>query len=65
MLLTHGLMSMGFLIWYIINIRNFTKERLIKFYGIYKEKFPLHLKEIELRCDNKKKDLIGLLTPKI
>lgn len=44
---------------------SFAKERLIKFHGVSKEKFPLYLKEMEFRYNNRKNNLFELLTKKI
>jgi len=41
---------------------SFAKERLIKFHGVSKENFPLYLKELEYRYNNRSKDLFVLLT---
>ena len=40
---------------------SFAKERLIKFHGISKEKFPLYLKEMEFRYNNRNKPLLPVL----
>jgi transposase len=40
---------------------SYAKERLIKFHGISKEKFPLYLKEMEFRYNNRDKGLFNLL----
>jgi len=41
---------------------SYAKERLIKFHGVSKEKFPLYLKELEFRYNNRyHKDIFGLL----
>lgn len=40
---------------------SYAKERLIKFHGISKEKFPLYLKEMEFRYNNRGKSLFNLL----
>lgn len=40
---------------------SYAKERLIKFHGISKEKFPLYLKEMEFRYNNRGKNLFNLL----
>jgi len=40
---------------------SFAKERLIKHHGISKEKFPIYIKEMEWRYNNKGKDLFDLL----
>jgi len=41
---------------------SYAKERLIKFHGISKEKFPLYLKEMEFRYNNKDKIIFNILT---
>ena len=41
---------------------SFAKERLIKYHGVSKEMFPLYLKELEFRYNNRNKDLFVLLT---
>ena len=41
---------------------SFAKERLMKYHGVSKEKFPLYLKELEYRYNNRNKDLFLLLT---
>ena len=41
---------------------SFAKERLMKYHGVSKEKFPLYLKELEYRYNNRDKDLFVLLT---
>ncbi len=40
---------------------SYAKERLIKFHGISKEKFPLYLKEMEFRYNNRDKSLFDLM----
>ena len=40
---------------------SFAKERLIKYHGVSQEKFPLYLKELEYRYNNRNKDLYALL----
>lgn len=40
---------------------SYAKERLIKFHGISKDKFPLYLKEMEFRYNNRGKSLFFLL----
>jgi len=40
---------------------SYAKERLIKFHGISKEKFPLYSKEMEFRYNNRDKSLFNLL----
>jgi transposase len=44
---------------------SYAKQRLIKFHGVSKEKFPLYLKEMEFRFNNRNHDIFGLLTQKI
>jgi transposase len=44
---------------------SYAKQRLIKFHGVSKEKFPLYLKEMEIRFNNRSHDLFNLLTQKI
>jgi len=39
----------------------FAKERIIKFHGISKEKFPLYLKEMEFRYNNRNENLFNIL----
>jgi transposase len=49
---------------YINGLKGFwgyAKERIIKFHGVSKEKFPLYLKEMEFRYNNRKKDIFTLL----
>jgi transposase len=41
---------------------SFAKERIIKFHGVSKEKFPLYLKEMEFRYNNRQKEIFTLLT---
>lgn len=41
---------------------SFAKERLMKYHGVSKEKFPLYLKELEYRYNNRNNDLFVLLT---
>ncbi len=41
---------------------SFAKERLMKYHGVSKEKFPYYLKELEYRYNNRNKDLFSLLT---
>ena len=41
---------------------SFAKERLMKHHGVSKEKFPLYLKELEYRYNNRNKNLFALLT---
>lgn len=41
---------------------SFAKERLLKYHGVSKEKFPLYLKELEYRYNNRNKNLFVLLT---
>lgn len=41
---------------------SYAKERIIKFHGVSKEKFPLYLKEFEFRYNNRyHKDIFGLI----
>lgn len=40
---------------------SFAKERLMKYHGVSKEKFPYYLKELEFRYNNRDKDLYVLL----
>ncbi len=40
---------------------SYAKERLIKFHGISKKNFPLYLKEMEFRYNNRDKSLFNLL----
>lgn len=40
----------------------FAKERLIKYHGVSKENFPLYLKEMEFRYNNRDKDLFVVLS---
>ena len=44
---------------------SYTKQRLIKFHGVSKEKFPLYLKEIEFRYNNRNRDISELLAQNI
>ena len=41
---------------------SYAKERLIKFHGISKEKFPLYLKEMEFRYNNRNKSLFYIIS---
>lgn len=42
---------------------SYAKERLIKFHGVSKEKFPFYLKELEFRYNHRKEDnMLELLT---
>ena len=41
---------------------SFAKERLMKYHGVSKEKFPFYLKELEYRYNNRDKDMFVLLT---
>lgn len=41
---------------------SFAKERLMKYHGVSKEKFPYYLKELEYRYNNRDKNLFSLLT---
>ncbi len=40
---------------------SYAKERIIKFHGVSKEKFPLYLKEMEFRYNNRHKNIFTLL----
>ena len=40
---------------------SYAKERLIKHHGVSKERFPLYLKEMEFRYNNRGKSLVNLL----
>jgi transposase len=40
---------------------SYAKERLAKFHGVSKEKFPLYLKEMEFRYNNRDKNIFNLL----
>ena len=40
---------------------SFAKQRLIKFHGISREKFPLYLKEMEFRYNNRDADIFKLI----
>lgn len=40
---------------------SYAKERLIKFHGISKEKFPLYIKEMEFRYNNRDKNIFNLM----
>lgn len=44
---------------------SYAKERIIKFHGVSKEKFPLYLKEMEFRYNNRNKDIFTLLVKNI
>lgn len=44
---------------------SFAKKRIIKFHGVSKEKFPLYLKEMEFRYNNRKTSLFPLLVKSI
>jgi transposase len=44
---------------------SFAKERIIKFHGVSKEKFPFYLKEMEFRYNNRKTSLFPLLVKSI
>jgi len=41
---------------------SFAKERLMKYHGVSKEKFPFYLKELEYRYNNRDTDMFILLT---
>jgi transposase len=40
---------------------SYAKERLVKHHGVSKERFPLYLKEMEFRYNNRGKSLFNLL----
>ena len=40
---------------------SWSKERLIKYHGVSKENFPLYLKELEFRYNNRDRDLFELV----
>jgi transposase len=40
---------------------SYAKERLAKFHGVSKEKFPLYLKEMEFRYNNRNKNIFNLV----
>lgn len=44
---------------------SYAKQRLIKFHGVSKEKFPLYLKEMEFRYNHRKENLFILLAHNI
>lgn len=44
---------------------SYAKERLIKFHGVSKEKFPLYLKEMEFRYNHRNDAIFNLLGKKI
>ena len=44
---------------------SYAKQRLIKFHGVSKEKFPLYLKEMEFRYNNRNHDIFELLAQNI
>ena len=45
---------------------SYAKQRLMKFHGVSKEKFPFYLKEMEFRFNNRKHDdLFGLIAQKL
>ena len=41
---------------------SYAKQRLIKFHGVSKEKFPLYLKEMEFRYNNRNNNLFNIFT---
>ena len=43
----------------------YAKERIIKFHGVSKEKFPLYLKEMEFRYNNRHHNLFSLIVQKL
>jgi transposase len=44
---------------------SYAKERLAKFHGVSKEKFPLYLKEMEFRYNHRQRSLFELLVQKV
>ena len=44
---------------------SYAKERLAKFHGVSKEKFPLYLKEMEFRYNNRRENLFNMLAQNI
>lgn len=44
---------------------SYAKQRLAKFHGVSKKKFPLYLKEMEFRFNNRYHNIFGLLTQKL
>ena len=44
---------------------SYAKQRLMKFHGVSKQKFPLYLKEMEFRYNNRQQDLFELLAHRI
>jgi len=44
---------------------SYAKERLIKFHGVSKEHFPLYLKEMEFRYNNRHNNIFNLLVQKL
>ena len=44
---------------------SYAKQRLMKFHGVSKQKFPLYLKEMEFRYNNRQQDLFELLAQRI
>jgi transposase len=44
---------------------SYAKERIIKFHGVSKEKFPLYLKEMEFRYNNRHHNLFNLIVQKL
>lgn len=44
---------------------SFSKQRLAKFHGVSRQHFPLYLKEMEFRYNNRKKNLFSILTQKL
>ena len=43
----------------------YAKERLIKHHGVSKERFPLHLKEMEFRYNHRHQDLFPLVVQQL
>ena len=40
---------------------SYGKQRLVRFHGFSKEKFPLYLEEMEFQYDNRHKDVFDIL----
>ncbi len=44
---------------------SYAKERLIKFHGVSRERFPLYLKEMEFRYNNRHSNIFNLIVQKL
>jgi len=42
---------------------NYAKERIVKFHGVSKEKFPLYLREMEFRYNHRNADIFDQIAP--